>query len=71
MLEYYTTNSVWPWETGGPVNSQSVNLACLYLSSLQTIERPTMVQGHALGMDNRFEDFKTEHQHHQWGLDKL
>lgn len=35
VLEYYTTDSACPWKTGGPVNSSSVNLACLRSSSPQ------------------------------------
>lgn len=35
VLEYYTTDSACPWETGGPVNSSSVNLACSRSSSPQ------------------------------------
>ena len=66
VLEYYTTNSVWPWETGGPVNSHSVNLACLYLSSLQKSREANSGPGpkHAAGRCNRadFQGFmETEH----------
>lgn len=60
VLEYYTTNSVWPWKTGGPVNSQSVNLACLYLSSLQKNREANNGPGpkHALGRYNKARGFK-------------
>lgn len=37
VLEYYTTDSACPWKTGGPVNSLSVDLACLCLSSPQNL----------------------------------
>lgn len=30
VLEFYTTNPVWSWETGGPVDSMSFSLACFH-----------------------------------------